>query len=125
MEFTELYERALAVASPRTLSEYTSVGVVGAAILTDKGNVYVGCNIDTACSMGYCAEHAAIAAMVTAGESRIVKVVAVNFEGKVYPPCGRCREFMYQINNENLNAEVMVEKDTILTLADILPYRWS
>ena len=125
MEFTELYERALAVANPRTLSEYTSVGVVGAAILTDTGNVYVGCNIDTACSMGYCAEHAAIAAMVTAGESRIVKVVAVNFEGKVYPPCGRCREFMYQINNENLSAEVMVEKDTILTLADILPYRWS
>jgi len=125
MEFQELYNRALAVAKPRTLSEYTSVGVVGAAILTESGTVYVGCNIDTACSMGYCAEHAAIAAMVTAGESRIVKVVAVNFEGKVYPPCGRCREFMYQINNENLGAEVMVEKDTILTLADILPYRWS
>ena len=125
MEFQELYNRALAVAKPRTLSEYTSVGVVGAAILTESGNVYVGCNIDTACSMGYCAEHAAIAAMVTAGESRIVKVVAVNFEGKVYPPCGRCREFMYQINNENLGAKVMVEKDTILTLADILPYRWS
>ena len=125
MEFTELYERALSVANPRTLSDYTTVGVVGAAILTDQGNVYVGCNIDTACSMGYCAEHAAIAAMVTAGESRIVKVVAVNFEGKVYPPCGRCREFMYQINNENINAEVMVERDTIVTLADILPYRWS
>jgi cytidine deaminase len=42
--------------------------------------------------MGFCAEHAAIASMLTAGESKIMTIVAVNCEGAILPPCGRCRE---------------------------------
>ncbi len=125
MEFTQLLERAKEVAIPRKLDEYTDVGVVGAAILTDNGNVYVGCNIDAPCGMGFCAEHSAIAAMITAGESRIVKVVAVNYEGKVYPPCGRCREFMYRINGENINAQVLIDENLIVSLKELLPHCWG
>lgn len=47
--------------------------------------------------MGFCAEHAAIAAMITAGENRIVKLVAVSSSDGIIPPCGRCREFINQI----------------------------
>ena len=46
--------------------------------------------------MGFCAEHAAIAAMITAGENRITKVIAVYEDGTIIPPCGRCREFICQ-----------------------------
>ena len=67
MEFEELTDIAYRTLNPRDLSESASAGSVAAALLTDQGNVYRGVCIDTPCSMGFCAEHAAIAAMVTAG----------------------------------------------------------
>jgi cytidine deaminase len=70
MIFDELYEKARSVINPRKLSESAEAGGVGAAILSESGNVYTGVCIDTACSMGFCAEHAAAAAMITAGERR-------------------------------------------------------
>ena len=91
MSFDELYEIAKSVVHPRKLSEYAEAGEVGAAILTEGGNVYTGVCIDTACSMGFCAEHAAAAAMITAGENRVLKMIAVTHSGRIIPPCGRCR----------------------------------
>ena len=124
MEFNELYQRAKNVLNPKKLSEYAESGGVGAAILTNAGNVYEGVCIDTSSSMGFCAEHAAAAAMITAGENIISKVVAVNWDGQVLPPCGRCREFLSQLADENINAEVMVKENTIVSLKDLLPYDW-
>ncbi|MGI5917652.1 MAG: cytidine deaminase family protein [Anaerolineae bacterium] len=124
MTFDELYDRARAVINPRKLSETAEAGGVGAAILAADGNVYTGVCIDTACSMGFCAEHAAAAAMVTAGESRVLKMIALDWDGSVLPPCGRCREFISQLHPENRNAEVMVAKDVIVTLRELLPHHW-
>jgi cytidine deaminase len=124
MTFDELYGRAKAVLQPRKLSEYAEAGGVGAALLTDSGHVYTGVCIDTACSMGFCAEHAAAAAMITAGESRVVKMIAVGSDGQILPPCGRCREFISQLHNDNLHTEVMVSQGLILTLQALLPYDW-
>ena len=94
----ELIARAEQVCRPRFLSSSSEAGAVAAAILTDRGNCYTGVCIDTPCSMGFCAEHAAAAAMITAGENRIVGVVAVHREEDgsvtIIPPCGRCREFL-------------------------------
>ena len=101
MEFTELYEIAKNTLNPRQLTENSSAGSVAAALMTDKGNIYRGVCIDVPCSMGFCAEHAAIAAMVTAGENRIEKLIAVYQDGSVIPPCGRCREFVCQLHPEN------------------------
>jgi len=124
MTFDMLYEQAKSVLNPRKLSEYAEAGGVGAAILAESGNVYTGVCIDTGCSMGFCAEHAAAAAMITAGESRVLKMIAVGWDGRIMPPCGRCREFISQIHSENLAAQVMVEKDIVVTLRDLLPYVW-
>lgn len=124
MTFDELYQQAKSVIFPRRLSEETEAGGVGAAVLTDSGGVYTGVCIDTACSMGFCAEHAAAAAMVTAGENRVVKMVAVNWDGNVLPPCGRCREFISQLHPDNSNAEVMVSVEKVVTLRELLPYDW-
>lgn len=124
MEFQELYKQALAVAKPLRLSEAAASGGVGAALLTVNGNVYTGVCIETACSMGFCAEHAAAAAMVTAGEHDIIKVIAVGCEGNIMPPCGRCREFLSQLGEHNLDARVMVAQDTVVTLRELLPYDW-
>ena len=97
---------------------------MGAAILTDGGNVYAGVCIDTACSMGFCAEHAAAAAMITAGENRVLKMIAVGWDGRIMPPCGRCREFISQLHPDNLETEVKVNEETVMTLKELLPYDW-
>ncbi|MGH2617516.1 MAG: cytidine deaminase family protein [Thermomicrobiales bacterium] len=122
----ELIQCAASVLKPHT-SDGRLMGDVGATILTDTGNVYSGVCIDTGSGTGFCAEHAAIAAMVTAGEYRIARIVAVwrdkgNGALTVLPPCGRCREFIRQIDEGNLETVVVLGKDTTLKLKDLLPY---
>jgi cytidine deaminase len=122
--FDALYRAARAVVHPRKLSEHADAGGVGAAILVASGAVYTGVCIDTACSMGFCAEHAAAAAMVTAGENRVLRMVAVNWDGRILPPCGRCREFISQLHPDNADTEVLVSESLVLTLRELLPHDW-
>jgi cytidine deaminase len=90
----ELIQSAAAVLNPRVVDGRLFADV-GSALVTDIGSRYAGVCIDTGCGTGFCAEHSAIAAMVTAGEYRIAKIVAVWRDGEgvlyVVPPCGRCR----------------------------------
>lgn len=103
----ELLQRARAVINPRELSKDASCSTVGAALETVSGDVFVGVCIDTACSMGFCAEHAAAAAMITASQNEVRRMVAVRRRGPTPPPCGRCREFISQLAQTNLNTEVL------------------
>ena len=121
----ELIQKAKDVLNYRELSDECNAGGVSAALLTAAGNIYVGVCIDAACGIGFCAEHSAIANMVTMGESRIVKVVALGGDGKFMPPCGRCRELLYQVNNDNLDAEILLSPDRSVTLSQLLPERWQ
>jgi cytidine deaminase len=52
-------------------------------------------------------------------------VVAINGTGQCMPPCGRCREMLYQINHANLDAEILLEGGKVLRLGDLLPERWQ
>ena len=121
----ELIGTAKSVLRPRRIKHGFTVGDVGCALVTDKGNVYLGVCIDTASGMGFCAEHSAIAAMVTHGEHVIRKIVAVVENGKPIPPCGRCREFMRQIHEENSETEVIIGKDKSVKLRELLPFSWD
>ena len=125
MTFDELYTLASNKAVYRKLGKQTTAGYVGAALLTDSGNVYTGVNIDAPCSVGFCAEHSAIAAMISAGESRVIKMVAVSCNGEIWPPCGRCREFLVQINDDNEKCEVLLPDKSVTTIAELLPHRWN
>lgn len=125
MTFEELYHIAKAKIKPRSISRSSEAGTVAAAVLTESGNVYTGVSIDTPCSMGYCAEHNAIGTMITAGESKVVKMVAVTEGGLIVPPCGRCREFVYQVDDANGACEVLMPNDEIKTIAELLPYPWN
>ena len=124
MTFDELYEAAKSVLNPRRLSEYAEAGGVGAALLSESGRLYTGVCIDTGSSLGFCAEHAAAAAMITAGESRVLKMIAVGWDGHIMPPCGRCREFISQLDDGNRDTEVKVDALTVVTLGELLPYDW-
>ena len=116
----EMIEQANKILNPRKLGQNNTAGNVACALLGNDGNLYYGVCIDVSCSMGFCAEHAAIAAMITAGETGISKIVAVKGgdESKVLPPCGRCREFMNQIDDNNYD-----HTDVILGVAEAVKLR--
>lgn len=121
----QLIQLAKKTLNPRKLSLYSDAGGVASALVTDKGNVYVGVCIDTNCSMGYCAEHNAIGTMVTNGESRIIAIVAVDWDGRIISPCGRCREFIFQIDEGNSETRVLLKGDREATIAQLLPEHWA
>ena len=120
----ELIDKAKSVAIEKELSNNCSVGV-GSALVTSKNNIFLGVSIHCACAIGFCAEHNAIGSMVTAGESRIKKIVAVGPDGKILPPCGRCRELILQINGKNLNTEIIISKNKVVKLKELLPHPWQ
>lgn len=122
-----LYEKAKAVQCERKLSPFMEVGSVGAAVLTDKGNIYTGICIDTACGMGMCAERNAIANMLTNNENKITKVVAVMPDGSSGTPCGVCREFMMQLGKESTEIEILLSLNPLKTvkLGNQLPDWWG
>ena len=123
----ELYNRAKAVINPRTVSPFIEAGAVGSAILTDKGNIYVGTCIDTASSLGMCAERNAIANMLTNGESKIVKLVCVVIDGTVGSPCGACREYLMQLDKDSKNIDILVDYNNYksIKLEELVPDWWG
>lgn len=126
-EVDDLIALAARTLRPHTTPDGYELGDVASALLTDDGRTFVGVCIDTTCSTGFCAEHAAVAAMVTAGAYRIARIVAVgassNDDGyRVMSPCGRCREFLRQIDPANLDTEVILAPDLVVRLRDLLPH---
>lgn len=122
-----LYNEARRVQKARNISPFIEAGGVAAAILTKAGNLYVGVCIDTACTLGMCAERNAIANMITNGESQIDKLVAVMPDGKVGSPCGACREFMMQLDKNSGDIQILIDYDTkkSITLKELLPDWWG
>lgn len=127
MNNTELIQKATSVIAPYKVGDRL-FGDVGSALVTDKGNIYTGVCIDTS-GIGFCAEQSAIAAMITAGERKIDKIVATwkdeHGDTFVISPCGHCREFMRQVNDGNMDIEVILSKDKTVSLTKLLPERDS
>ncbi|MEO8192709.1 MAG: cytidine deaminase [Gemmatimonadales bacterium] len=125
MDDAELISAATALVGGFSPSLDCSAGGVAAALITADGNVYTGICVDTACSMGFCAEHAAVAEMLKARESHIQTIVAVTNPEGVIPPCGRCRELLWQIDSRNCETRVIVAPGKVVALSDLLPQpRW-
>ncbi len=123
----ELYNAARRVLNPRKVSEIVEAGGVAAAVEAESGNIYVGVCVDGACTLGICAERNAIFNMLTNGESKIKRVIAVNWDGKAMPPCGACRELMTQLMPKTYkDIEIMLDYDNnrVLTLGELTPEWW-
>ena len=123
----ELYHAAMAVIRQRQVSRVIEAGGVAAAVESASGKVYVGVCVDTACSLGICAERNAIFHMMTCGEDAIRRVLAVDSRGRVLPPCGACRELMVQLMPETYrDVEVLMDYETgrAVTLGELTPEWW-
>ena len=125
--WNKLYNAAVKVQNGRRISPFIDAGGVAAAILTKQGNIYVGVCIDTACTLGMCAERNAIANMITNGENQIDKVVAVMPDGRVGSPCGACREYMMQLDRNSGEIEILLDLETKKTvrLKELVPDWWG
>ena len=123
----KMYEAARAVQNGRTVSEYVQAGEVAAAILSKGGNIYTGVCVDTCSTLGICAERNAIFQMLTRGEQRIDRVLAVMPDGRTGAPCGACRELMVQLNpGQYQGIQIMLDyqNETIVTLGELTPHWW-
>jgi len=98
---------------------------VGAAILTKRGSIYVGCNVENA-SFGatICAERGAIMQMVAAGETDPIACAVVTRDGG--SPCGICRQVLSEFAVDMPIVLVDLassegESGKVVQLADLLP----
>ncbi len=124
----KLYNEAKKVLNPRKISEMVEAGGVASAILSKSGKIYTGVCVDTACTLGICAERNAIFNMITSGESEIQAVIALGSNGQVLgAPCGACRELMVQLMPNNYQEiEIMLdyENKEVITLGELTPKWW-
>ncbi|MES3038452.1 MAG: cytidine deaminase [Bdellovibrionota bacterium] len=105
-------------------SPYSTVKV-GAAVLTAKGKIYQGCNIENA-SYGatVCAERVAIWKAVSEDAAVPLDVVCVaTSEGEIWPPCGLCRQVMAEFCSPNtwVIAASSKTKFKVYLFAELLP----
>ena len=123
----KLYNEARRVQNDRVISPFIEAGGVAAALITKAGNIYVGVCIDTASTLGMCAERNAIANMITNSESQIDKIVAVMPDGKVGSPCGACREYMMQLDKDSGEIEILLDLESKKTiyLKELIPDWWG
>ncbi len=123
----ELHDAAMNVINPRAVSRFVETGQVAAAIESVSGKIYVGVCVDTACSLGICAERNAIFNMLTQGENAFRRVSAIDRNGKAMPPCGACRELISQLMPETYRSvKIMLdcEKEKVVTLSELTPDWW-
>jgi cytidine deaminase len=97
---------------------------VGAAIRTETGAVFAGCNVENASfPEGWCAETSAIAHMIVAGERNIVEVAVVAEKMARITPCGGCRQRLREFGSATTQVHLCDASGVIetITLGDLLP----
>lgn len=120
--------RALAVgAMARAYSPYSTFKV-GVCLESVSGQLYSGCNIENASySLTLCAESAAIAAMLNAGEQVIKRIVIVSSGDDFCTPCGACRQRLLEFTNDDIDIALFNPKGDLqrFTLTQLLPHSFG
>lgn len=109
------------------VSPFMQIATTAAAVITMKNNVYFGVNIKSDCGLGFCAERNALSTMITCGETKIKYVLCIDRTRNPRLPCGACREFIAQLNPDNLDSEIVtsISPFECVTMKSILPGWWG
>ncbi|MFP6746264.1 MAG: cytidine deaminase [Alphaproteobacteria bacterium] len=97
---------------------------VGAAVRGESGHIYSGCNVENAAyPEGTCAETSAIAAMVLAGESKIIELLVLGVSKEPVTPCGGCRQRIREFAAPDTPIHIATPDGVLLTmtLGELLP----
>lgn len=97
---------------------------VGAALLGADGKIYTGCNVEScAFSPTSCAERTALVKAVSEGQKRFAALAVVSSGGEYTPPCGVCRQMLYEFCEGNM--PIILAKSAQdyreITLGELLP----
>lgn len=96
---------------------------VGAALLTESGQVFSGCNVENA---GYsptiCAERTAFVKAISEGHLQFASIAVVSRGAG--SPCGVCRQFMFEFapDMKVILADLDGQVQLVTTLAELLPH---
>src|SRR5450432_1929927 len=101
VDLERLYQRAWA-AREKAYAPYSKF-LVGAALLTQSGEIFDGCNVENV-SLGLtlCAERAAAAAAVQSGQQQFIAIAVAADTRVPVVSCGACRQFLAEFNAELL-----------------------
>ena len=96
---------------------------VGAALLTESGKIYTGCNVESASlGLSMCAERVAIFKAVSEGAGPLKAIAIVCSDPEKCTPCGACRQLISEFGP---NADLIIEKGEgeieVSKIQDILP----
>ncbi len=102
---------------------------VAAALLAEDGSVFLGVNVENA-SLGLtiCAERAAVASAVTAGKRRFKAIAVVTDAPEPLPPCGACRQVLYEFADESMlviSHSITTGKSMLWRLGDLMPHPFT
>lgn len=100
---------------------------VGAALLTSKGRIYTGCNIESSSySLTICAERTAIFKAVSEGERKFKAIALVSNDPEFTPPCGACRQVLWDLAG-NIDVVMANPKGKVKTikLKQLLPHAFD
>ena len=101
---------------------------VGAALITDTGKIYPGCNVEnTSYGLTICAERNAIFRMISDGEHRIAEILVIGDTEEFLPPCGACRQVMTEFSTNDTivylcNKHGQWKKTT---MGELMPYTFT
>jgi cytidine deaminase len=109
-------------ASASAYAPYSKI-YVGAAVRTQRGTVFQGCNVENASyGLTCCAERSAIfAAVMAEGNGMRIKEIAVYVATGTASPCGACRQVIAELG---INARVLFTRGDVLvdgSVAELLP----
>jgi cytidine deaminase len=95
---------------------------VGAALESESGEIFVGCNVENASyGLTICAERAAVCAAVAAGATRLRRAVVVSDSDPPAAPCGACRQVLSEFGPDCRVEAVGPRASASWTMAELLP----
>ena len=123
---TEKMHKAARDARRRALAPFSGFKV-GAAVRTESGVIYSGCNVENATlGLTVCAERVALFKALSEGARRFTDVVVVTGAERPTPPCGACRQLLWEYCGD-IPVHMMSTrgKRKSLTLGELLPYAFD
>lgn len=96
---------------------------VGAALEEKSGRMFSGCNIENATyGLSLCAERVAIFKAVSEGARQFVQIVVVADTERLTPPCGACRQIIWEFcGNVQVVLANLQGATKLLAMAELLP----
>src|SRR5687767_11804158 len=97
--------------------------MVGAAVKTDAGVTYTGCNIESASyGLTVCGERVAIWKALSEGERHFTQLAIVADTEALTPPCGTCRQIIWEFcRDATIVLASLRGESEIVSIRELLP----